>query len=116
MAAEKDLHEKELAELRTSGQVVVDMVDLVKDGAVASKTLVERLCEAPQKISSYLSEITKQYVEHVLGLFKSYWAKANLTPLGEGTAIMECSEERFVEYLKEVKPMAEKVVALLQKP
>ena len=36
----KDLHEKELAELRTAAQVVVDMVDLVEDGVATSRSLV----------------------------------------------------------------------------
>ena len=50
---------------------LVNMADLPEDGTEMTKTLVERLREAPQKIVRYLSDNTKLYVAHVLGLFKS---------------------------------------------
>ena len=39
-----------------------------EEGVATSKSLSERLREAPQKIAGYLSETTKDYVAHVLGL------------------------------------------------
>jgi hypothetical protein len=45
------------------------MVDPL-EGVVDNRTLLERLREALQELSSYLSEITKTYVAHVLGLVK----------------------------------------------
>jgi hypothetical protein len=53
--------------------------------------LLERLREALQKIASYLSETTKIYVAHVLGLVKSFWPKADVKPLEDGMAA-DCSE------------------------
>jgi hypothetical protein len=46
--------------------------------------LLEHLREAPQKIASYISEITKTYVAHVLGLVKSFWPKAKVESLADG--------------------------------
>jgi hypothetical protein len=72
MAAEKELKDKELEELKGAAQIVVDMVDPPEEGVVKERTLLERLCEAPQKISGYISETTKTYVVHILRLVKSY--------------------------------------------
>ena len=65
ISEERDLLKKELAELRTATHAVVIMVDLV-EGVIENRTQVECLREAPQKISSYLTEMSKQYVAHVL--------------------------------------------------
>jgi hypothetical protein len=73
MAAEAELKSKELEELRTGVQVIVDVVDPPEEGIDISKTLLQHLREAPQKITGYISETTKTYVAHVLGLVKSYW-------------------------------------------
>jgi hypothetical protein len=84
MAAEKQLKDKELVELKSAMQVVVDTVDPLEEGVISKKTLLEQLHEAPQKIS------TKTYVAHILGLVKSYSPKANLSPLADGMAA-DCS-------------------------
>jgi hypothetical protein len=83
MAAEAKLKSKELEELRIAAQVVVDVVDPLEEGVDISKTLLEHLREAPQKIPWYISETTKTDVAHVLGLGKSYWPKSNLSPLAD---------------------------------
>jgi hypothetical protein len=46
MAAEKELKDKELEELKGVAQVVVDM-DPPKGGVISVRTLLERLPEAP---------------------------------------------------------------------
>ena len=48
------------------------MVDPPEEGAEVSKTLVERLREAPRKFVGFLSDNSKLYVARVLGLVKSY--------------------------------------------
>jgi hypothetical protein len=92
MTAAKVQNSRELEELKGAAHVVVDMVDPPEEGVVTNKTLLERLRETPQKISNYVSETTKTYVEHILGLFKSYWPKANLELLATGMSI-ECTED-----------------------
>ena len=115
MVAKRDSQAKELADLKIAAQAVVDMVDPVGDGAAGEKSLMERLREAPQKISSYLSETSKQYMAHVLGLVKSYWPVANLAPLSDGLAV-GCSDEQFDQYVEELKPVADRIVESLEQP
>ena len=47
LAAKRDLQVRELTDLKTAVQTVVDMVDLVEGEGAGSKSLVERLNEAP---------------------------------------------------------------------
>jgi len=50
---------------------------------------------------------------HVLGLVKSYWPGANLVPLSDGLAA-GCSDEQFVQYVEELKPVADRIVESLE--
>jgi hypothetical protein len=52
-------------------------------------------------------------VAHILALVKSFWPKANLSPLAGGMAT-DCSKENFLEYIKELKSMAQKIVDSLE--
>ena len=112
LAAERDLQAQELSDLKTAAQAVVDMVE---DGDVGEKSLVERLREAPQKIAGFVSDTSKQYMAHVLGLVKSYWPVANLAPLSDGLAA-GCSDEQFDQYVEELKPVANRIVESLEQP
>ena len=112
MAAERDLLAKELADLRTATQVVINMVE---DGEAGNKTLVECLRDAPQKITSFLSDTSKQYLAHALGLVKSFWPAANLALIGDGL-VEGCADEKFAKYVEEVKPVADKTIGSLEQP
>lgn len=112
LAADWDLKAKELADLGAAAQAIVDMVE---DGEAGDKTLVERLREAPHKITSFLSDTSKQYLAHALGLVKSFWPAANLTIIGDGLA-EGCSDEKFTEYVEEVKSIADKIISSLEQP
>jgi hypothetical protein len=72
MAEEKELRQEQLEDLQEVAQVVVNMVDPTEEGVVNNRTLLDNLREAPQKIASYVSEATKTYMAHVLGLVKSF--------------------------------------------
>jgi len=98
--------------LKSAARVVVDMVDPPEDGVPDARSLLERLREAPAKISGFVSENTKVFVSHVFGLVKSHWPRADVSPLAEGMAA-DCSEEKFAEYLEEVKLVAHKIVETL---
>jgi hypothetical protein len=87
--------------------------DPPEEGVVDNRTLLERLREALQKISSYLTKTTKTYVARVLGLVKSFWPKDNLSPLADGMAV-DCSDQKFAEYLKEVGHVVQKLVENLE--
>ena len=112
LAGEREHQAKELAGLKVVAQVVIDMVE---DGGPGDRSLVERLHEAPQRIASFLSKTSKQYMVHILGLVKSHPPGANLTPVGDGLA-EGCSDEKFAEYVEEVKPIAKKIIDILDQP
>jgi hypothetical protein len=59
MAAEKELKDKELEELKGVAQVVVDTVDPQEEGIISERMLLERLREDPQNNSGYISETTR---------------------------------------------------------
>ena len=75
LAANRDLKAQQLADLEAAAQVVVGMVE--EEGA-SNKTLVERLREAPRRITSFLSNTSKEYLAHALGLVKSFFSFSKL--------------------------------------
>ena len=99
-----------MADLEVAAKVVVDMVE---DEGAGEKSLLERLREASQRISSFFSDISRDYLAHSLGLVKSFLPSANLPHIGDGVAI-GCSEEKFSEYVAEMKPIADKVISGLE--
>jgi len=101
---------QQLTDLEAAAKVVVDMVE--EEGA-GEKSLLERLREAPQRLSSFFSDTSREYLAHALGLVKSILPSANLSLIGDGVAV-GCSEERFSEYVGEMKPIADKVISGLE--
>jgi hypothetical protein len=99
-----------LADLEVAVKVVVDMVE---DEGAAEKNLLERLREAPQRLSSFFSKTSRDYLAHALGLVKSFLPSVNLSFIGDGVAI-GCSEEKFSEYVAEMKPIDDKVISGLE--
>ena len=84
---------QQLADLEVTAKVVVDMVE---DEGAGEKSLLERLREAPQRLSSFFSDTSRDYLAHALGLVKSFLPSVNLSFIGDGVAV-SCSEERFYE-------------------
>ena len=109
-AADRDQKAQQLADLEAAAKVVVEMVE--EEGA-GDKSLLERLREAPQWISSFFSNISRDYLAHALGLVKSFLPSANLALIGDGVAV-GCSEEKFSEFVTEMKPIADKVFSGLE--
>ena len=110
----RDALQQELEELKVAAQAVVDIVEIPEDNADEPLTLAGKLQKVPQCFMWYVSETTRQYVGHVLGLVKSYWPHTPLDPLGEG-AKADCSEDQFDQYLTETSPIADKLVDSLSK-
>ena len=77
------------------------------------KSLLDRLREAPQRLSSFFSETSRDYLAHALGLVKSFLPSTDLSPIGDGV-VVGCSEEQFSEYVTEMKPFADKVISGLE--
>jgi len=99
-----------LSDLEVAAKVVVDMVE---DEEAAGKSLLERLREAPQRLSSFFSNTSRDFLAHTLGLVKSLIPSANLFLIGDGIAV-GCSEEQFSEYVTEMKPIPDKVISGLE--
>ena len=114
MSESKDALQKELKELKVAAQAVVDIVEIPEDNADEPLTLAGKLQKVPQCFLRYVSETTRQYVGHVLGLVKSYWPNAPLDPLGEG-ARSDCSDDQFDQYLTETSPIADRIVDSLSR-
>ena len=100
LAADRDLMAKQVNDLEAAAQAVVEMVE---ESEAGDKILVARLREAPKKIIGFLSYTSRQYLAHALGLVKLFWPAANLALIGDGLA-EGCSDEKFTEYVEEVKP------------
>ena len=84
------------------------MVD-TEDEASSSKSLVERLEEAPQKIFDVMTATSKNYLTHMIGVVKSYLPQFNLALMAKGIA-PSCSVEKFLEYCKESEVIAEEIL------
>ena len=89
------------------------VVDMVEDEGAGEKSLLERLREAPQRLGSFFSETSREYLANALGLVKSFLPSANLSLIGDGVTV-GCSEEKFSEYVTEMKPIADKVISGLE--
>ena len=75
------------------------MVDFEGE-ASSSKSLVERLEEAPRKIFDFMTATSKNYLTHMLAIVKYYWPQHNLALIAKGIAA-DCSKEDFQGYCKE---------------
>jgi len=104
---------QELDELKVAAQTIVDMVDVAEEDVEAPLALVEKVRRVPQGIMRYILATTRQYVPNVLELVKSYWPQLVLALLGEGMN-PDCEENRFEEYLREVSPVADKILDSLE--
>ena len=84
------------------------MVDS-EEGSSGSKSLVERLEEAPKKFFDVMTATSKNYLTHMIGVVKSYWPQHNLAPIAKGIAA-DCSDEKFQSYCKESEVIAEEIL------
>ena len=75
LAADRDQKAQQLADLEAAAQVVVGMVE---EGGAGDKSLLEHLREAPQRLSSFFSDTSREYLAHALGLVKSFLPSAKL--------------------------------------
>ena len=91
-----------------AAQVLVEMIDS-EEGSSNNKSLVECLEEAPKKIFDVMTATSKNYLTHMIGVVKSYLPQFNLAPIAKGIA-PDCSDEKFRDYCKESKVIAEEIL------
>ena len=84
------------------------MVDSEEESS-SSKSLVERLEEAPKKVFDVVTVTSKNYLTHMIGVVKSYLPQFNLAPISKGIA-PDCSDEKYQDYCKESKVIAEEIL------
>ena len=94
--------------LVAAAQALVDMVDTEEESS-SSKSLVERLEEAPQKFFDVMTATSKNYLTHMIGVVKSYLPHFNLAPTAKGIA-PNYSDVKFREYCKESEVIAEEIL------
>ena len=71
--------------------------------------MVERFEEALKKIFDVMTATSKNYLTHMIGVVKSYLPQFNLAPIAKGIA-PNCSDEKFRDYCKESKVIAEEIL------
>ena len=86
---------------------------MVEEEGAGDKSLLECLQEAPQWLSIFFSETSREYLSHTLGLVKSFLPSAKFALIGDGVAV-GCSEEKFSEFVTEMKPVADKIISGLE--
>ena len=74
-----------------------------------SKSLVQRLEEATQKIFDVMTATSKNYLTHMIGVVKLYLPQFNWAPIAKGIAPV-CSDEKFQDYCKESEVIAEEIL------
>ena len=84
------------------------MVDIEEESS-SSKSLVERLEEAPRKILDVMTATSKNFLTHMIGVVKSYLPQFNLAPIAKGIT-PSCSDEKFREYCKESEVIVEEIL------
>ena len=86
----------------------MDMVNS-EEGSSNSKSLVERLEEAPRRIFDIMTATSKNYLTHMIGVIKSFVPQFNLAPIAKGIA-PDCSNEKFQDYCKKSEVIAEEIL------
>jgi len=86
----------------------VNVVDSEEESS-SSKSLVEHLEEAPQKIFDVMTATSKNYLTHMIGVVKSYLPHFNLAPIDKGIAPTS-SDEKFQDYCKVSEVIAEEIL------
>ena len=96
----------ELREVRDAALEVTEAMDIPQEDGDESLMLARRLRRVPGAFERFVSDITRQYVGHMLGLVKSYWPTTYLDALGQG-AKADYMENQFREYLAETSGVAD---------
>ena len=86
----------------------MDVVNTEEESS-SSKSLVERLEEAPKKFFDVMTATSKNYLTHMIGVVKFYLPQFNLAPIAKGIA-PDCFDEKFWDYCKESEVIADDIL------
>ena len=88
----------------------MDMVNSEEEES-SRKSFLECLDEAPKKFFDVMTATSKNYLTHMIAVVKPFWPQHNLSLIAKGIA-PGCSDEKFQDYCKESKVIAEEVICL----
>jgi hypothetical protein len=74
--------------------------------------LVDRLREAPGRLTTYIKHMAKSIPNQILAYMKSYFPKAPVDVVAGGLAA-NCTDEQYAELLEQMAPIAEQVAEKL---
>jgi hypothetical protein len=74
--------------------------------------LVDRLREAPSRLTTYVKHLAKSIPNQVLDLMKSYFPKAPVDIVA-GELAANSTDEKYAELLEQMAPIAEQVAEKL---
>ena len=78
----------ELRQVRDAAQEVAEIMEIPEGNEDDPLTLAGKLRKVPECFERYVSNPTRQYVGHVLGLVKSYWPSTRLEHLGRAPKLI----------------------------
>jgi hypothetical protein len=70
--------------------------------------LVDRLKEAPSRLTTYIKHLANSIPTHVLAYMKLYFPKAPVDVVAGGLAA-NCTDEQYAELLEQMAPIVEQV-------
>jgi hypothetical protein len=73
---------------------------------------VDRLKEAPDRLTTYVKDLAKSIPNQVLAYMKSYFPKAPVDVVAGGLAA-NCTDDQYKELLEQMAPIAEQVAEKL---
>jgi septal ring factor EnvC (AmiA/AmiB activator) len=77
-------------------------------GAPKIAPLVDRLREAPSRLTTYIKHLVKSILNQILAYIKSYFPKAPVDVVAGGLAA-NYTDEQYAELLEQLAPIAEQV-------
>jgi hypothetical protein len=102
------------AQLKELEEAVLPIVRLLvpHPGGPKIAPLVDRLKEAPSRLTTYVKHLAKSIHNQVLAFMKSYSPKAPVDVVAGGLAA-NCTDEQYAELLEQMGPIAEQVAEKL---
>jgi hypothetical protein len=106
--------EKLQAQLKELEEAVLPIVRLLvpHPGGPKIAPLVDRLREAPSRLTTYVKHLAKSIPNQILAYMKSYFPKAPVEIVVDGLAA-NCTDEQYAELLEQMAPIAEQVTEKL---
>jgi hypothetical protein len=103
-------YEKLRAQLKELEEAALPIARLLvpHPGGPKIAPLVDRLREAPSRLTTYMKHLAKSIPNQVLAYMKSYFPKAPVEVVAGGLAA-NCTDKQYAELLEQMAPIVEQV-------